>query len=165
MERPAAISTQNYLVFVTVPTTVILLHKQFILSTMHMIFWAWAVSCFWCPKTLPYSRLGESPRWQCSRWQDQTRAHINLLFLGQWLSVTFKEFWTPVAIGRLAVQSDGNIQIQMAILGELNDTKRWLIDKNEANKQHFYFIGWEYHIGDWTPHIMTKTVEIGQNWL
>ena len=26
----------------------------------------------------------------------QTRAHCNLQFMDQWLSTTFKEFWTPV---------------------------------------------------------------------
>ena len=38
--------------------------------------------------------------------------------------------------------ADGNRQIQAVILGKLTDTKRWLIDQNEVNKQHFVFIRW-----------------------
>ena len=59
----------------------------------------------------------------------------------------------------------GNLLIQMLIVRELIDRKRWFMHQNEANKQYFALIRWLYHIGDWTPHSMTRTVKIGQNWL
>ena len=53
----------------------------------------------------------------------------------------------------------------MAIVRKLIDVKRFIMHQNEANKQHFVFIGWLYHPEGLTPHSMTKTAKIDQNWL
>ena len=59
--------------------------------------------------SMPYACLGESPRWQDSRWQDRTGAHSNLLFLDQQSSTSSKEFWTSAVTGMCI--GGGNLQI------------------------------------------------------
>ena len=51
-----------------------------------------------------------------------------------------KQFWVLIAAGRSTVPvyiADGNVKMQMGIVGKVIDRKRWLMDQNVANKLYF----------------------------
>ena len=93
--------------------------------------------------------------------------HVLIVIYCSWTSSLAQ---TPTNFGHLQWPASPlciagrNLQIQLVIVRKLFNRKRWLIHQNDANKEYFALIRWLDHLGDWTPHSITKTVKIGQNW-
>ena len=114
-QRPAAVSTQNYSLVVTVLTMTILHPGQFILRTNHLILSAWVLSCFWCTYqdmiavgmlACRHCRTPVLQNHQDDKAPADKISYALIAIYCSWtnsFSTTFKQFWTPVATGRPTV--------------------------------------------------------------